>query len=99
MLHEERQSPAMRLEGLVLGDEHGNLYEVPCLVIERYRVTEERAKDLTTAHTEADSTFGDRWEAAKHTPWAVRGAVYTRAMSCGDERHGVRPVQPPDEPC
>lgn len=65
----------LRLEGIVLSNGRGDLYEVPCLVIERYRVSEERATELAAGlgSTKADSDDG-RFE--DEAPWSVQGGIY-----------------------
>jgi hypothetical protein len=68
----ENQEPIMPLEmeGLVLRDGDGAFYEVPRVVIERYRVTEERAAELT-AELPADMA-----PVSLTLAWRVTSAVY-----------------------
>lgn len=69
----------LRLEGLVLSDEFGTLYEVPCVVIERYRLLETPpgAEDSAAGANASHTAVGVHQPA----PWMVRGGVYVAAAS------------------
>lgn len=60
------------LEGLVLRDGNGILYEVPCAVVERYRVSSERADELSTQSDPAPAAVSQLATAN----WSLHGAVY-----------------------
>jgi hypothetical protein len=79
MREEQREDPEVRLEGLVLRDSRGWLYEVPCLVIERYRVPEERAMELARGLGDGVAPPGDGRADDADAPWVVRGGVYVSA--------------------
>ncbi|MGD9890997.1 MAG: hypothetical protein AB7R89_18205 [Dehalococcoidia bacterium] len=81
MADEQRERPALRLEGIVLCDGDGALYEVPYLVIERYRVSTDREKELTIALADERAMSGDRGGEADGGPWAVRGGIYASASA------------------
>src|SRR4051812_20728890 len=68
----ENRLPAtpLELEGLVLSDADGAYYEVPRVVIERYRVTDERAAELAVELT--DDVIGMSLSLA----WRVTRALY-----------------------
>jgi hypothetical protein len=68
----ENRQPAtpLELEGLVLSDADGAFYEVPRVVIERYRVTDERAAELAAELT--DDVIGMSLSLA----WRVTRALY-----------------------
>jgi hypothetical protein len=65
---------AWNLEGLVLRDGSGRLYEVPRVVIERYRMEVERAAELMgTTAAEASA----RWLGVlRPAAWTVDGGIY-----------------------
>ncbi len=69
----------LRLEGLVLCDEDGTLYEVPRVVIERYRMVESPLRP----ETDAARSDGDGATVGVHqpAPWIVRSGVYVTASS------------------
>ena len=75
MTAKQREQQEFRLEGIVLSNGRGDLYEVPCLVIERYRVSEERAQELAAGlgSTRADSDDG---RCEDEAPWSVQGGIY-----------------------
>jgi hypothetical protein len=56
---------APRLEGLILRDDAGSLYEVPCALIERYRVSVDRAAEI-----------GAPPGAPAALPWVLHGGSY-----------------------
>lgn len=58
-----------RMEGIILRDHDGALYEVPSLVIERYRVSADRAVELSGAAAMPDEIETGAW-------WTVAGAVF-----------------------
>lgn len=62
-----------RVEGVILRDHDGALYEVPSLVIERYRVSADRAAELTDERAAPDGPDGVRW-------WTVAGAIFGPAQ-------------------
>ncbi len=62
------------LEGLVLRDGAGAFYEVPCVVIERYRVPVERAVELLHEAADDPARF-----AMPH--WVVHGGIYAATES------------------
>ena len=63
-----------RLEGLVLRDGQGIFYEVPCVVIERYRVSVERAAELS-ARKDVASSAGERTDGGA-LAWSIAEGVY-----------------------
>lgn len=67
----------LRLEGLLLCDGTGACYEVPRVVIERYRV----ARQLPAPDGAASS-------AAPRLAWVVAGGIYAPALG---ERHPEQP--------
>ena len=75
MTARQRERQDLRLEGIVLSNGRGDLYEVPCLVIERYRVSEERATELAArlGSGQADSDDG---RCKDEAPWSVQGGIY-----------------------
>jgi len=84
MTREPQQAAEARLEGLLLRDGHGNIYEVPCTVIERYCVTEERAAELRerlATDRRASSAGPDQrtvlW-------WALEGGISADHVTAGD---------------
>jgi hypothetical protein len=59
MTREARDTGIDHLEGLILHDGSA-YYEVPCLVIERYRVSEQRHAEIAAAR-DADSSAEPVW--------------------------------------
>jgi hypothetical protein len=90
MVREQRELTAMRLEGLVLRDGQGALYEVPCLLIERYRVTDERAAELA-GQSRAASMPAPEGGVLGAAAWSVQGGVYVAAGATGDGATSGRP--------
>jgi hypothetical protein len=83
MTADEDRPAAMRLEGLVLRDGQGWIYEVPCLVIERYRVTDERAAELT-ARPAGSARQPVSAATLASLAWTVQGGVYVTTTSAGE---------------
>lgn len=72
--HEAQRSEA-RLEGIILRDSANALYEVPALVIERYRVTPDRAAELAVDAAALGGAGGGAW-------WTVAGAIFGPLPPC-----------------
>jgi hypothetical protein len=64
------------LEGLVLRDSAGRFYEMPLMVVERYRVSEARAEELAGQAASDVHGFAERM-------WIVAGGIYARPSGDG----------------
>lgn len=89
MTRDQWEPRDLRLEGLVLRDAHGVLYEVPCTLIERYRVTEEQAAELAELLAATDGPAAS--SIPESDAWIVRGGVFAPALARHGRLHAVLP--------
>jgi hypothetical protein len=76
----------LRLEGLLLRDGEGAYYEVPCVIIERYRI----ASVFTTQPQQRPAVDGaGNRDLAPDSAWIVAGGVY--APPADEARAGPTP--------
>ena len=74
------------LEGLVLRDGDGRYYEVPRVVIERYRMADADAAGLSRSSHDSSASPGANGLPAGALPWSIHDGIYLPARAEPDRR-------------